>query len=95
VTDDPDPRPSPLGDVCPECKAAGKQRPAEASGQTLPEIMAAMACCRFCKGNHWAMNCLSEEAAKVLDADPFYKRLRQMKADAKKAGAAVSGNGGH
>jgi len=57
TTDDPDPRPSPLGDRCPSCKAAGAQRPFEASGMTLSKMMAAIVVCRFCKGNHWAMNC--------------------------------------
>jgi len=55
TTDDPDPRPSPLGDRCPSCKAAGKQRPFEAAGLTLSKVLVPI--CRFCKGDHWAMNC--------------------------------------
>ena len=57
TTDCPDPRPSPLGDRCPSCKAAGAQRPFEAAGMTLSKMMTALAVCRFCQGSHWAMDC--------------------------------------
>ena len=57
ITDCPDPRPSPLGDRCPSCKAAGAQRPFEAAGMTLSKMMTALAVCRFCQGSHWAMDC--------------------------------------
>lgn len=90
VTDDPDPRPSPLGDQCPECKAAGKQRPFEASGQTLTGQMAAVACCRLCKGNHWAMDCTGAEAQAVMAGDPYYSRMWKPI----KAGAATSASAG-
>jgi len=56
VTDDPDGgRPSPLGDTCDACRAAGKQRPFEAAGMTIVSVMVPK--CRFCQGDHWAMNC--------------------------------------
>jgi hypothetical protein len=71
VTDDPDPRPSPLGDMCPECRAAGKQRPFEAAGLTLNSVM--KACCRFCKGDHWAMKCTGPEAEAFRASDPYYR----------------------
>jgi len=55
TTDDPDPRPSPLGDRCGVCRAAGVERPFEQSGITLADLYPRI--CRFCKGDHWAMNC--------------------------------------
>ena len=75
VTDDPDPRPSPLGDRCSECKAAGKERPFEASGQTLSSVMKPS--CRFCKGDHWAMNCTGAEAEAFRAADPLYRKPKK------------------
>ena len=90
VTGDPDPRPSPLGDQCPECKAAGKQRPFEASGQTLTGLMVAVACCRFCKGNHWAMDCTGAEAQAVMAGDPYYNRMWKKKVAAVARTAAAA-----
>lgn len=55
TTDDPDPRPSPLGDRCDACRDAGVERPFEQSGLTLTDLLKPW--CRFCKGDHWAMNC--------------------------------------
>jgi hypothetical protein len=55
VTNDPDPRPSPLGDTCDSCRAAGKLRPFEAAGMTISSVMVPK--CRVCNGDHWAMDC--------------------------------------
>ena len=55
TTDDPDPRPSPLGDRCDACRDAGKLRPFEQSALTLPDLL--RPCCRLCKGPHWTIQC--------------------------------------
>jgi hypothetical protein len=54
TTDDPDPRPSPLGDRCDACRAAEKPRPLD--GKSLTEILGG-GTCRFCSGSHWALDC--------------------------------------
>ena len=62
VTNDPDGgRPSPLGDTCDACRAAGKLRPFEAAGMTIVSVMVPH--CRFCQGDHWAMNCPTKPAS--------------------------------
>lgn len=62
VTDNPDGgRPSPLGDTCDACRAAGKKRPFELSGMTLSEFCSPI--CRSCKGHHWTHSCPGATAA--------------------------------
>lgn len=75
VTDDPDPRPSPLGDQCPTCKAVGIKRPFEAAGLTLTSAMKPY--CRFCKGDHWAMDCTGAEAEafRATDSSRVWKKV--------------------
>ena len=41
ITNDPDPRPSPFGDTCDACRAAGKQRPFEAAGGSVLKVLTA------------------------------------------------------
>lgn len=90
VTDDPDPRPSPLGDQCPTCVAAGIKRPFEASGQTLTGLMDKLKSCRFCKGDHWAMDCTGAEAEAFRANDPLYcGAWRKKKVVAAAAGGAT------
>lgn len=43
ITNDPDPRSSPFGDTCDACRAAGKQRPFEAAGGSVLEVLNAAA----------------------------------------------------
>lgn len=43
ITNDPDPRSSPFGDTCDACRAAGKQRPFEAAGGSVFEVLLAAA----------------------------------------------------
>ena len=44
ITNDPDgSRPSPFGDTCDTCRAAGKQRPFEAAGGSVYEVLKAAA----------------------------------------------------
>lgn len=69
ITNDPDGRPSPLGDRCPACDAAGKQRPFDAAGMTLDQLLGTPTC-HFCQGAHWAMDCSSAAAVAAIAADP-------------------------
>jgi len=64
TTDDPDPRPSPLGDRCDACRAAEKPRPLD--GKSLTEILGG-GTCRFCNGSHWALDCPSAAGNYVME----------------------------